>query len=243
MGLKLLCVVAHPDDECFAFGGALALATRRGVETHVICFTDGQAASNRGEASSGEELGAMRRQEFAKSCEVLGVTKYELFDYQDAQLEFADFSQAACRIVQKIREFKPDVVITFGMDGALNTHPDHTMVSAFTTAAYHWAASSKRFPDLGPTHHCHRLFVLSASFYLPDRPAPMPIPWTHKLDVKTVMQQRLEAFRQHQSQAPLMERTKDLFEELGQDEYYTLIAAREPQPAEQQSDLFTGLDG
>jgi LmbE family N-acetylglucosaminyl deacetylase len=238
LGLKLLCVVAHPDDECFAFGGAIAVAARSGIETYVICFTDGQAASNRGDASSAAELGAMRRQEFVNSCEVLGVTHHELFDYQDAQLEFADFSKAACRIVQRIREIQPNVVITFGMDGALNTHPDHTMVSAFTTAAYHWAASAKRFPELGPTHHCDQLFVLSASFYLPDRPAPMPIPWTHKLDVREVMQQRFEAFRQHQSQAPLMEKTKDLFEEFGQFEYYTLIAAREPQVAEEGTDLF-----
>ena len=242
MGLKLLCVVAHPDDECFAFGGAIALATQQGIETRVICFTDGQAASNRGDAASSEELGAMRRQEFANSCNVLGVTHYELLDYQDAHLEFADFSKAACQIVQRIREFQPNVVITFGMDGALNTHPDHTMVSAFTTAAFHWAASPKRFPQLGPIHHCDRLFVLSASFYLPDRPAPMPIPWTHKLDVRSVMDQRHEAFRQHQSQAPLMEKTKDLFEELGQYEYYTLTAARDPQPAEQATSLFAGLE-
>jgi hypothetical protein len=69
----------------------------------------------------------------------------------------------------------------------------------------------------------------------------MPIPWTHKLDVRGVMHQRLEAFRQHTSQAPLMERTKDLFEELGHFEYYTQIAAREPQPAEPATDLFAGL--
>ncbi len=241
MGLKLLCVVAHPDDECFAFGGALAVAARAGVETHVVCFTDGQAASNRGDASSGEELGAMRRQEFANSCKVLGVAHYELLDYQDAHLEFANFSQAACRIVERIRRIQPQVVITFGMDGALNTHPDHTMVSAFATAAFHWAASPKRFPELGPTHACDRLFHLSASFYMPDRPSPMPNPWSHRLDVRSVMEQRFEAFRQHASQAPLMEKTKDLFQEHGQFEHYTLVAAREPQPVALATDLFAGL--
>ena len=59
MGLKLLCIVAHPDDECFAFGGALALAAKAGHETSVLCLTDGQAASNRGSARrSGEALGS-----------------------------------------------------------------------------------------------------------------------------------------------------------------------------------------
>ena len=183
----------------------------------------------------------MRREEFARSCEVLGVAHSELLDYQDATLEFADFSVAASRIVERIRGFKPNVVVTFGLDGAVNTHPDHTMVSAITGAAFHWAASAKRFPALGQVHAADRLYVLSASFFLPDRPAPMPIPWTLTLDVRSVMERRHEAFRQHTSQAPLMEKTKSLFEQFGQYEYYALVAARDPQLAAQTTDMFEGL--
>ena len=90
MGLKLMCVTAHPDDECFGFGGALALAADRGIETYVVCLTDGQAASNRGNAASGAVLGAIRREEFRRSCEVLGVTQHELMDYHDGRLEFVE---------------------------------------------------------------------------------------------------------------------------------------------------------
>ena len=146
MGLKLLCMVAHPDDECFAFGGAIALAARQGVEVHIVCLTDGQAASNRGDSGSPEELGRMRAAEFADSCNVLGASHHELWDYQDAQLEFVDFSRTARRIVQKIREFRPHVVLTFGPDGAVNTHPDHTMVSVLTSAAFHWGSLRKALP-------------------------------------------------------------------------------------------------
>jgi len=102
-----MCVVAHPDDECFAFGGALTLAAERGVETYVVCLTDGQAARNRGDAASGEELGQMRRAEFAASCRVLGVAQHELLDYHDAQLERVDFSSAAGRLVERVRRFRP----------------------------------------------------------------------------------------------------------------------------------------
>jgi LmbE family N-acetylglucosaminyl deacetylase len=241
LGIRLLCVCAHPDDECFAFGGALALAAERGVEVSVVCLTDGQAATNRGNSANGEELGRMRREEFARSCQVLGVAHYELLDYQDAQLEFADFSRTACRIVERIRSFKPNVIITFGLDGGLNTHPDHTMVSAFTNAAFHWAASPKRFVELGEPYAAHRLYVLSASFLLPDRPAPLPIPWTLTLDIRSVFERKIEAFRQHTSQAPLLHRTKELFEKYGQCEYYTLVAARDPQEATQSDDMFAGL--
>ena len=149
-GRKLLCITAHPDDECYAFGGALALAAEHGAETYVICLTDGQAATNRGDAASGADLGKMRREEFIASCEVLGVSRHELLDYQDAHLEFADFSRTACLLVERIRAFQPDIVLTFGLDGAVNTHPDHSMVSCFASTAFHWAASAKRFPSAGP---------------------------------------------------------------------------------------------
>ncbi len=243
MGLKLLCVVAHPDDECFAFGGALALAADRGVEVHVICLTDGQAATNRGESSSDEDLGRMRREEFARSCAVLGVKSHELLDYQDGQLEFADFHRAAGRLVELIRKRKPQVVLTFGLDGALNKHPDHTMISAFTSAAFHWAGNEKRYPELGAVHQADRLFVLTANFFLPDRPAPLPMPWTVTLDVRGVLERKREAFRQHTSQAPLMERTKELFDEHGDCEVYTLAAASGCGPARQLTEMFEGLEG
>jgi LmbE family N-acetylglucosaminyl deacetylase len=239
--LKLLCVTAHPDDECFAFGGALMLAVEAGVETTVICFTDGQAATNRGEAASGEQLGAMRRSEFFASCKILDVTHAELLDYQDAQLEFANFSATAAKLVERIRREKYDVVLTFGMDGAMNTHPDHTMVSAFTTAAFHWAASPKRFPELGPIHVARRLYYNTTHFFFPSRPSPLPAPWTVTLDVSHVQHRKFEAFRAHTSQLPLMEKFQSFFEKYVSQEVYTLIATPEPRAAIQTTDLFAGL--
>lgn len=238
---KLLVVVAHPDDECYAFGGALALAARDGVETSVICLTDGQAATHRGDAASGAQLGATRRKEFVESCRVLGVQHTEILDYQDAQLEFADFSATTGLLVQRIRAFQPHIVLTFGSDGAANSHPDHTMVSAFTTAAFHWASSAKRFPDEGLVFRPARLFHQTTDFFLPDRPPLSPHPWTVTLDIRPVFDLKIEAFRQHFSQAPLMERTKPIFEAHGQYERYALIASPDLAPATQLTGLFEGL--
>jgi LmbE family N-acetylglucosaminyl deacetylase len=238
---KLLCVVAHPDDECYAFGGALALAADHGVETMVICLTDGQAASNRGDSTSPEDLGRIRREEFAASCKILGVTHHELLDYQDAQLEFANFSEAAAKLVERIRRFRPNVVLTFGGDGGMNTHPDHTCVSALSTAAFHWSAQAKRFPELGPVHKAQRLYYVTTNFFLPDRPSPMPAPWTVTLDIRAVKQRKLEAFRAHTSQRPLMEKFESLFDKFGAVEFYTLAAAVEPQAARQTNGLSVGL--
>jgi LmbE family N-acetylglucosaminyl deacetylase len=236
----MMCVVAHPDDECFAFGGALGLAAERGVETYVVCLTDGQAATNRGDAASGVALGKMRREEFRASCEVLGVARHELLDYQDGQLEFVAFSVAAGRLVERMREFRPDVVVTFGGDGGLNTHADHMMVSMLTTAAFHWSGQAKRYPEMGEPHKARRLYYVTTNFFMPDRVPPMPMPWTVTLDIRSVRERKTEAFRQHVSQAPLMERTREMFERYGAEEYYTLAAAADPQAAALTTDLFDG---
>jgi LmbE family N-acetylglucosaminyl deacetylase len=239
--LKLMCVVAHPDDECFAFGGALALAADRGVETYVICLTDGQAATNRGDAENGEALGNMRREEFRASCEVLGVTHCELMDYQDAQLEFVDLSQATGHMVERMRRFKPDVVITFGGDGGQNTHADHMMTSMVTTAAFHWSGQPKRYPGAGDPHKAQLLYYVTANFLMPDRQPAMMMPWTVTLDIRSVRGRKSEAFRKHVSQAPLMEKTKEIFERYGAEEFYALAATTEPQPCKMRTDLFEGL--
>jgi LmbE family N-acetylglucosaminyl deacetylase len=247
--LRLLCVIAHPDDECFAFGGALALAAQSGVETSIICLTEGTAGSYRGTAKSDAELGRLRRAEFAASCDILGVHHHEFLDdpatgralYQDGKLEFSIFSQLASRIVARIRDLRPHVILTFGMDGGLNTHADHTTVSAATTAAFHWSGSPKRYPTLGPLHTPQRLFHVTTSFLLPNRLAPIPAPWTLTLDIRSVFARKQQAFAAHTTQAPLLEQVRPLFEKHGQQERYALAACITPQPATQSNDMFEGV--
>lgn len=243
MSLRLFCVVAHPDDECFAFGGALALAADQGVAVTILCLTDGQAATNRGTARSGAELGAMRRAEFAASCDVLGARQHEIWDYQDAQLEFCSLNELGGRLVQRMRQLQPHVVVTFGGEGALNNHPDHATVSAATTAAFHWSGNPKRFPEAGEPWRPERLFYLTTDYFLPDRLAPLVAPWSCVLDIRSVAGRKHKAFEQHTSQAPLMEATRQVFEEHGAEERYALAYAKNPQPAGPISGFFTGLSG
>jgi LmbE family N-acetylglucosaminyl deacetylase len=229
VGLKLMCITAHPDDECYAFGGALALAADRGVETYVVCLTDGQAATNRGDAADGEALGSIRGEEFRASCEVLGVTHYELMNYQDAQL------------VMRMRRFRPDIVITFGGDGGQNTHPDHMIASMLTTAAFHWSGQPKRYPGAGDPHKAHRLYYVTANFLMPDRQPALTMPWSVALDIRAARERKNEASRRHVSQAPLMEKTQEIFARYGAEEFYALAATTEPEVCRLRTDLFEGL--
>jgi LmbE family N-acetylglucosaminyl deacetylase len=183
----------------------------------------------------------MRRAEFEASCEVLGVAHAEVLDYQDAQLEFASFSVLAEKLVTRMRKFRPHIAVTFGGEGALNTHPDHTMVSAATTAAFHWSGHPKRYLESGALYQPQRLYYLTSDFLLPDRHVPLLAPWTVTLDISSVFEKKVEAFRQHVSQKPLMEQTRGLFEQHGRIEHYLLAAATVPQPARQSTDLFEGV--
>ena len=238
-----MCVVAHPDDECYGFGGALALSAQQGVETSVVCLTDGQAATNRGSSNDGQDLGRMRREEFTASCRVLGVAHHELLNYSDGRLEFASLHDAAGQLVDRIRRFRPQVILTFGLDGGLNVHADHTAVSAIASAAFHWSARAKRYPELNlPVWQPQRLFHLSTVFCLPDREPLLPSPWTTAIDISGVTQTKEAAFREHTSQLPVFDTVKPYWDRYGDREYYTLAGSSSPQQMRLTDDLFSGVE-
>ncbi len=188
------------------------------------------------------ELGQLRRAELAVSCKLLGIHNYEVLDYNDGQLEFASFSDLAGDLVQRIRILRPHIILTFGGDGAINTHPDHTVTSSVATAAFHWAGSPKRYPTLGELYTPQRLYYLTTNFFIEGRLRHIPAPWTVTLDVAAVLPLRLEAMRAHTTQAPLMERAGPLiFAKHGNTEHYALAASPVAQPATQSTDLFEGV--
>ena len=87
----------------------------------------------------------------ARAGAELGVRDVTCLDYHDAQLDRADPRQAVEDIARHIQRQKPDVVITFGPDGAYG-HPDHIAISQFTTAAIVAAAD---------THVVSKLYYLA----------------------------------------------------------------------------------
>ena len=177
--LRLMCITAHPDDEAASFGGSLRLCHDRGIETCVACLTPGQAASHRGGAASDQELADMRRKEFAAACEVLKVSQGIVLDYPDGQLHRQDLHKVVCELTLQIRRFRPDVLLTFGPDGSVTGHTDHSMASVFATLAFHWAGRNNRYPDqlageITP-QQTQKLYYSTTNFTLPDR-QPVTLP-------------------------------------------------------------------
>jgi LmbE family N-acetylglucosaminyl deacetylase len=248
--LRLMCFTAHPDDECGAFGGALMLAHQRGVETSVVCLTEGRAASHRGDARSGEELGNLRRQEFAAALRVLGVAHGEVLAYPDGQLAQQDFCGVTADLVERIRRFRPHVVLTFAGDGNVNLHPDHTMVSCFATAAFHWAGRANFAPEqmgVGLLPYRGQKLYYSAANFLAHADAEEAreialMPASLVLELGDLKAKKIEAFLQHTTQAPIMAKVKAVFETYGGEEKYLLAAARGFRSSPLEADMFEGVE-
>lgn len=243
--LRLLCVTAHPDDEAGGFGGTLLACAQRGIETYVLCMTAGQAARNRGSARSDAELMELRRAEFAESCKILKVTRGEVLGYPDGKLERAEFYPTVAELTLRMRVLRPQVVITMGPEGAITGHPDHSMVSIFTTMAFHWAGRSNRFPEQLNAgikeHRAQKLYYATAPFTIPDRPPVAPAPVTASVDIREFLEGKIAAFKAHTTQAPLFGFFEGLVRKRGTQELFHLAAASTPRSAEQETDLFAGV--
>jgi LmbE family N-acetylglucosaminyl deacetylase len=230
---RLLCVTAHPDDEASSFGGALLQARERGYDTFVLCMTAGEAATHRGAATNDEGLKEIRRSEFAAACTHLKVTEGIMLDYPDAKLDRQIFFEAVGDLSRWIRKLRPQVVLTFGPEGGVTAHPDHSMAGIFATAAFHWAARTNRYADQFyeglKAHQAQKLYYATADLGLEGRQPVSLAPATTAIDVGTAyLEKKIEAFRLHQSQEPLFELFENYARKRGTRELYHLAATSTP---------------
>jgi LmbE family N-acetylglucosaminyl deacetylase len=154
---RLLGVFAHPDDEVFCCGGTMARHVAEGAEAMVASATRGEAGQVRdATVATRRTLGEVRERELREGCARLGVQHVRVLDHRDGTLGDDDPGALATEVAGIIAEFEPDVVITFGADGAYG-HPDHMAISAATTRAFALAGSPGRL------YHSHfprsRLFM------------------------------------------------------------------------------------
>src|ERR1700694_5611716 len=83
--LRLMCVLAHPDDESLANGGILARYAAEGIETYLVTATRGERGwfGNESDYPGMEALGKRREAELLAAAQVLGIRRVDLLDYID----------------------------------------------------------------------------------------------------------------------------------------------------------------
>lgn len=164
---RILGVFAHPDDEVFVAGGTFAKYTSRGAEAMVLCATRGQAGQIRdARVATRHTLGAVRERELREACAILGIQRVTCLDYADGRLREADLDGLVGSVVEAMRAFRPDVVITFGEDGAYG-HPDHVTISGATTRAFDLFA--EEFADRQPRARLYHSHFARSRLLLLDR--------------------------------------------------------------------------
>lgn len=156
-----MVVVAHPGDEAFGFGGAIAGAAASGAYVVVLCATRGffdarlleqppaPGGKNRDPKNDPivwRNLDTVREDELRRSVALLGVNVLRMLDYAEGDLTDTDFDRLVGRIVEPIRMHRPEVILTFGPDGVTGD-PDHEVISRATTAAFDLAARPLAYED------------------------------------------------------------------------------------------------
>ncbi len=242
---RLMCITAHPDDEAGGFGGTLQLYAQRGVETSVVCLTPGQAATHRGSARSDSELAELRRHEFAASCKLLKVSRPVVLAYPDGQLYLQQLNRVVYQLTRQVREFRPQVVMTFGADGGVTGHPDHTMAGIFATVAFHWAARTNRYSDQFSSglqaHRAQKLYYGTADFALPGRQPVAFSPATAVINIGDFLETKIQAFKAHTTQQPLWPLFEENVRRRGAQELFHLAAAVNSRSQQQETDLFADV--
>jgi LmbE family N-acetylglucosaminyl deacetylase len=268
-----MAVLAHPDDESLGFGGTLAKYAAEGVEVSLLTATRGDGGRYRGHRPGGPEhpgplaLGNIREGELRAAAAVLGVRDVTLLDYPDRYLDSVDPRDAVANIVRHLRRIRPDVVMTFGPDGAYG-HPDHIAICQFTTAALVAAADPACAVEgadaaLGP-HAVSKLYYIAwpASTFAAYQAAIGPLsatvdevqrhatPWpewaiTTAIDTREFWSTVSRAISCHDSQVSAYEPLKDLSPEhhkalWGSQSFYRAFSTVNGGRA-RETDLFEGL--
>ena len=233
---------AHPDDETFATGGTIAKLAAGGGRIDLFCATDGDAGKSSGiPISSRAELAGLRRKELAAAADILGINSLSTPGHGDGVLREVDPDRLIGEIVYFIRNYRPDVVLSFGPEGAPTQHRDHRAISRAATAAFFLAGRPTEYADQLREVEPH----LPARLYYCawDPPAAdaelkaLSAAVTCRVDVTAHVDRKRAAFLVHATQRQHQSRFETA---LTPTEGYAL-ASGVPQPLAVTDDLFDGL--
>lgn len=136
--MKILVIVAHPDDEVLGMGGTIAKHVAKGDKVHIVYLTtgitsrrnsgykskSGYQVDKKNSAQMDKEIQKLKNNAL-KSCKTLGVKSSNFYDFPDNELDKISRLQIIKTIENEIEKFKPDQIFT-NHYGDLNI--DHRIV-------------------------------------------------------------------------------------------------------------------
>lgn len=232
---KIMAIFAHPDDEG-AIGGTLAHYADQGNDVILVCATRGEVGEISDPAlATRETIGEVRQKELETACTILGIQHLEFLDRRDSGMDGteenndpraliqANPDEVKGQIVGLIRQYQPDIIITFEPFGWYG-HPDHIYTGKWVTEAYPMVGDANAYPESGTPWQPKQLFhaaILATKFWdmieeaidaghitedtfglnVPeDEVLKVKTQITHVLDISKYFDKKQNAMRAHQTQ-------------------------------------------
>jgi LmbE family N-acetylglucosaminyl deacetylase len=184
--VRLLYLVAHPDDAEYHGGGLAAMHAQRGGIVKFVSLTNGDAGHH---LHAGPQLAERRRKEAEAAAAVIGATA-ETWQHHDGCLQ--PTLELRWQVIREIRRFRPDLVLTHRTN---DYHPDHRAVGTVVQDACYMVTVPAIVPE---TPALARDPVVA---YLPDRfVKPAPLAGDAVIDVGLFMNAIVDMLCCHQSQ-------------------------------------------
>lgn len=258
MSRRLAAVVAHPDDDTFGVTGTAALHAED-PEFHLalVLVTSGEKGQiAEPHLATPENLGEVREREDRASWRALGYVpdRHEFLRYPDGGVADIEVEVLINRIIGILREERPDVVVTFGPEGVTG-HSDHIRVGLATTEAFH-RLRSEGTPGFQRLLHNSlpksRLAWFAQEMTARGMPPPDPTqPYQPRgvedetiavdVDCGSVWRRKLDALRQHRTQAADTQFPEELTQQLLSWETYVLAWPEHMAGEPVMGDVFEGL--
>lgn len=180
LSLKRVMVCApHPDDDILGCGGAIAQHRRNGAHVTIVYMTSGDAEKLSG--ITGPELAAIREAEAKKGAAKVGVTDLVFLRNPDGKLARSAENVAQLRTL--IFHQKPDLVYTPHKSDA---HEDHKTTFWLVEQAVKEAIKADAEFSI-PLVLCYEVWTPLQKL-------------THKIDISSVIDIKLDALSEHKSQ-------------------------------------------
>ncbi len=214
----LVAIFAHPDDEAFGPSGTIAKFSKT-HDIYLICATGGEVGKN-SLPQTEKALSQVRKQELLASSKILGVKKVYFLGFEDGMLSNNLYHKLASKIERKLKELKPEIVITFEPRG-VSGHIDHITVSFVTTFVVKKLNFVKKLlyyciTDTERTKYKRDYFI-----YFPDGYKHNEIDW--KNDISSVWDTKVKAMKAHKSQKHDCDVILKVLEKLPRKENFLLL--------------------
>jgi LmbE family N-acetylglucosaminyl deacetylase len=184
--LRILVIGAHPDDCEVTCGGTATLYRQAGHRVKFVSLTNGESGHHE---IFGEELVEMRRAEAQAAAATAGIESAVL-DFPDGRLEPS--FEARCVLIQLIREFNPDLVLTHRPN---DYHPDHRYTSQLVCDAAYMVTVPPVVPEVPALRDNPAIAYVADDFR-----KPIPFEPTVVVDIGSTIESAVDMLHCHTSQ-------------------------------------------